>query len=362
MRSGMTLQEMATELQRRAELKRDFVAKTAALRFEPADNGLTLTGINGGMPVGPIAHEHLSANLSIPMPYYRRLLENDPRLLAANVNRWLEEEPERRLVRTLDGEVRAIVSDTYRPMEYEQLAEAVLPVLMDLNLEVMSCNVTERKMYIKAVSADIRKDMPAKWRNERWGQGHEIFDTLSPAIVISNSEVRCGSLSIQTSILTRQCTNLATFAERSVRKVHIGKRLSADDETWELMSDATKELDDRALWAKVKDITRAAFNVAEFDKLALKLQDAGQDSIPNDADVPAVVERIGKKLALTEGERTGVLNFLIQGGDLTRYGVHAAITRYSQEVENYDRATDLELAGGQIIEMPKKTWKEALAV
>jgi hypothetical protein len=50
--------------------------------------------------------------------------------------------------------------------------------------------------------------------------------------------------------------------------------------------------------------------------------------------------------------------------ELTRYGLIQAVTRASQEVEDYDRATELEQLGGQILELAPGQWRtiaEALA-
>ena len=43
-------------------------------------------------------------------------------------------------------------------------------------------------------------------------------------------------------------------------------------------------------------------------------------------------------------------------GDLSRFGFHNAVTRYSQDVEDYDRASELEAQGGKIIEMKPTEW------
>lgn len=63
-----------------------------------------------------------------------------------------------------------------------------------------------------------------------------------------------------------------------------------------------------------------------------------------------------------EGERKGILGRLIADADLTRYGLHSAITRYSQdEAVNYDRATELERIGGDVIELAANDWKALAA-
>ena len=42
----------------------------------------------------------------------------------------------------------------------------------------------------------------------------------------------------------------------------------------------------------------------------------------------------------------------------THSGQVNAVTGYSQEVEKYDRATDLEALGGRLIELQAREWKE----
>ena len=54
------------------------------------------------------------------------------------------------------------------------------------------------------------------------------------------------------------------------------------------------------------------------------------------------------------------MQHLIEGRDLTLYGLANAVTRYSQDVESYDRATDLESIGYNILSMPAKRWNLSL--
>jgi hypothetical protein len=35
-----------------------------------------------------------------------------------------------------------------------------------------------------------------------------------------------------------------------------------------------------------------------------------------------------------------------------------AVTHYSQEIDDYDRATDFEVFGGKLIDLTSKEWKE----
>lgn len=363
MKVGRSINELAAEIVRRAKAKRDFVAPASKMSVGVGEEGkihLTLDAEQRkkylGFPLNKVAHEQLADYLGIPMQYYRRMLEEAPELVAANANRWLKgkaDDKDRRMVRTIDGNVRALLSDKYRPLEHEDLAEAIMPVLSKRNLMIVSCEITDQRLYIKAVD----KGLEAKVRlaGKRLGEGHDIFDHVFPAVNISNSEVGRGSLLVEAGTYTGGCTNLCFFGA-SMRKFHTGARADLSEDVIAVLSDRTKKLTDAAVWAQVNDIISAAFDPKQFGVLKDRLEEAGTQRMAKDADVVQVIERFGKKLGISEGEQKGVLQHLIQGGDLSKYGVHSAITRYAQDVDDYDRATDLEKAGARVIELPRNEW------
>ncbi len=71
-----------------------------------------------------------------------------------------------------------------------------------------------------------------------------------------------------------------------------------------------------------------------------------------------MIELTGKNYDLNASEQDSILNYLIAGGDLSLYGLSNAITRASQDVESYDRATALEGIGWQVATMEPRRWKE----
>lgn len=356
-RNGRSLQDLAAEIERRAEAKRDFMAPVSKLSIEVADDKPIVTLSDKAIStfgINDIAHGQLAEYVGIPLPYYKRMIAEDPRLLASNVNRWLrDKKDERRMLRTLDGSARALLSDRYRALENEDLADAVLPVLLQMNLMLVSCEITDRRLYIKAVDRNIERDVPT---GRKMGDGsHVFFDTVSPAITISNSEVGSGALAIETGVFTKVCTNLAMIGT-NMRKYHTGQRAALSDEVYALLTDDTKQATDRAVWMQVRDLVKSAFDQAKFDATIQRLGKATQDTIPAEQAVE-VVERVGRRFSFNEGERKGILARLIEGGDLTRYGLHSAITRHSQEEAiSYDRATEMERIGGEVIEMQTNEW------
>ena len=356
MKAGMTIQELAAEITRRRDAKADVIAPAAKIRMEVVKDAPRLNvadkfeyGING------IAHGQIATFTGIPKAYYDKLLNVDPALLADNVNAWMGRAEGKRLVRTLDGIARALPSDSYRPLENEDLAEAVLPVLLERNCDIHSCQITERKMYVKAVDPSVNRQL--KQLGAALGDGgHTIIRHLAPAVTISNSEVCEGALNVLAGTYDGWCSNLATFKERSVKKYHVGGKRDLGEDVYALLSDESRSKADAALWSAIRDVTAAAFDRAKFDSLCDKIEGTQREAI--DGDVVEVVNRTAKKFAMNEGQTKSVLDHLIKGGDLSRFGLHNAITRASQDLDDYDVASDFERHGAAIIELPANEWRE----
>jgi hypothetical protein len=359
MRTGKNLVELAAEIERRAGLKRDYIAPVGKMQMAVVPDKGPALAMQGKelAPINALAHGQIAEYAGIPKAYYDRMVATQPHLLAANVNTWLNDKAsDKRMVRTMENSVRAFLSDKYRPLENEDLGEAVLPALLKLDLEIMSTEITERRMYIKAVDRRLFRDVPT---GRKMGDGsHVFFDTVCPAIIISNSEVGCGRLLVETGVYTKVCTNMAMIGA-GFKKTHLGARSEISDDVYEYLSDATKKITDAAVWAQITDVIKGAFDAAKFEAVIGKLTNATEDKI--EGDVVELVNKFSKRNTLTEGVRDSVLRQLIEGGDLTRYGLHAAVTRASADVEDYDLATDLERLGGSLIELPRQEWKQLLA-
>lgn len=355
MKSGLNLVELAQEIERRANAKKDLVARTERLTmYKGAALGLRV-GDDFEFGVNGVGHQQIGQHVEIPKNYYDKMLAEDPELLCTNVNSWFRHTPANRMVRTLDGKVRAFLSDKYRPLENEDLAEAVLPPLMELGLDIMSSQITDRRIYIKAVDPKVTRELKAI--GGKFGDGgHNIIRCLAPAITISNSEVGDGALSVLGGVYDGFCSNLATFGERSTRKYHVGsKHEIGGEETYAMLSDQTRRLTDKALWAQVGDIVRGAFQEANFNSLCDKIAETATHKI--EGDPIKVVELASKRFRMNEMEGKSILKHLIEGADLSRLGLYNAVTRASQDIESYDRASEFERMGGQIIELPRTEWK-----
>ena len=111
MKYGRSLQELAIELDRQAKVKKDYVATAGAMQMTAVNENFDLVIGNTPFQLNENAHRQLGLQLKIPAPYYERMRAENPGLLMANVNGWFRQSPDtRRMVRTLDGTARAILS------------------------------------------------------------------------------------------------------------------------------------------------------------------------------------------------------------------------------------------------------------
>lgn len=346
MKNGLSLQDMATELARRAVSKQDFVADTRKLGMN-GEGKLILEQENNlqTFAVNDIAHSQMAARLDIPQKYYNRLRNEAPALLADNVNHWFESNPEKRLVRTLDGTVRAFLSDRYQRIENEQIANVVLPILMeDTELRIESCQITESRMYIKAVTARVQGEVTKG-------------DIMQSGIVISNSEVGQGAVRIEPLLFRLVCLNGAIINDARFSARHVGGRIGNDESNIvELLSDEALRADDTAILLKTRDVVRAAFDQTRFDKYLDDMRRSTEDKL--EGNPAEAVKVLAKKNALNDFETGSILRHLIAGGDISRYGLLNAVTRTAQEDQlTYDRATELEALGGNILTLPCSEWE-----
>lgn len=362
MRTGRTLQELAVELERQVASRTDYLAPQGGIEAKVADGGeVVLDGFNGkALQVQPYAHGQLADTLGIPKKYYDRMKAEQPELLARNINTWMHQEPEaKRMIRTLDGRVRAVLSPKYRPLDNFDLAGAVLPKLIALGVQVSSCELTETRLYIKGILPSLSSPLP---EGLAWGQGHNMVGAnytdgrIVAALVISNSEVGAGTLRIEPSVFTTWCTNLAILAQAAMKKYHVGRAFEADSNL-EVFRDETRKQDDLAFWMKVADVTDAAFDAKIFEAAVAQIKAAAKTPITS-TDLPKVVDVTVKQLALPERTTSSILTALARGGDLSKWGLSSAVTYVAgtDEALDYETSTDLERAGGEILNLEGRNW------
>jgi hypothetical protein len=350
MKNGISLVDLARRIEENKSLKADFVAPASSLRMvvvRDSKPGLFSTVSNGPQvpAIRPIAHGQIGTYLGIPKPYYDRMLDKDPALLADNVNRWFRDTGDRRMLRTMAGDLRAFMSDRYHRIENEEIAEAVLPVLMEAGVTIRSCEVTEKRMSIVALLPRVRAEV-------------KVGDIVEAGVRVGNSEVGFGAASVSPFVHRLVCLNGMTVPDRKLSARHVGRRIQEGGDLNAIFSDEAKRADDRAIMLKVRDVVRHALDESAFKASVDKMTKLTEGRVTGDP--VKAVEVLAQKVGANDKEKGGILRSLIEGGDLSAWGMLNAVTAQAHTVDDYDRGLDLTEAGGKLLDLPKGEWKQIL--
>jgi hypothetical protein len=159
---------------------------------------------NGSHPVSDLAITQMCQKLEIPVKYYRRLPDEMKATVAnfdidrLNGNSYF--------LRGKGDWIRAFLSAEYVAYNNSEIAQTAESLLRNGVLDVKSFVLEETHMFLKIISEDIVDR----------GTG------LKAGIMIGNSEVGMGSVSVEPFVFRKPCTNdLIVSQEKSFRHAHI---------------------------------------------------------------------------------------------------------------------------------------------
>ena len=342
-----TVQELYQKLEEQRENRKDMIADTRSLIINSVD-GISSLSVSTGddvvsYVVSDVAHRQIADRLGIPFKYYDRMRLEYPVLLDQNINGWLMKNPEKRMLRTMDGRLRAFLSDRYRRLDNLELVDHVLPVIAQMKgCSIESCDITETHLYMKIINRTMKAELTPG-------------DVVQAGFVISNSEIGLGALKVEPLVYRLVCRNGMISKDLAHKKYHAGRQVEDTDNAYELYSDETLAADDKAYFLKVQDIVSAAVDETRFNLTVDKMR--ASMNVPTGDNPVKTVEVLGDKYILNKTERATILRHFIMSNDYTAFGLVNAVTRSSQDISDYNRATELERLGGTILDESVKLSK-----
>lgn len=288
-------------------------------------------------PLTELAHSQLADFTGVPYAYYKRMQAEQHALLDSNVNTWLDYlSGRRRMIRTLDGRVRAVLSNRYRRIDNYDVANTVLPVLISQGARFRRLHVTEDEMLIQAVFTEKTADI-------------KVGDPIMLGVTIKNNEVGKGMVEVQPMSLRLFCLNGATHNELGEKRMHVGTKLGGDGDPSEIFKDDTLLAADKALMLQLRDVVEKAASETVLHSIAADFQRA--EKVPITTQPVFAVTELSNRHGLTESDNAGILQHLLAGGDMNQFGMANAITRYAQDIEDGLRAGEFEELGGNILSL-----------
>lgn len=338
-----SLVDFATEIERVEKHHKDYIVKTQAVEMK--DDNTLVFGENdhGVFSLTNHAHGQVAGRLEIPKRFYDRVAIEHPGLRSEIVNRMFKDREDKRMIRTIDGTARAFVSDKFRPYDNHHVMASLMPSLKRIRetsgLEIGSCSLTERKLFLEVtfpgVTAEVRKG-----------------DVVRAGMIISNSEVGSGSLRVEGLIWRMWCTNGA-ISKSVFSKHHVGRRVGGDVEDYSVFKDETIMADLKAFQLKLRDIVENTISRAWIEAEAGKMRQGLSREIK---EPEAMVKLVQKQFDLQERESKAIYRNLCEGKEYTQYGLGNSITALARELEDKDRAYDLQKTGYKVLTLPGRNW------
>ncbi len=350
MKPGLAIEEFAAEIMRQNEIKEDYVVNSPNLQMDVWDSNLFLRVMDEDMTdrLEPLeitenAHRQIGARLGIPAKYYSRMLNENKELLLQNVNHWLKAEPEQRMLRVMEGKIRAFLSNRYLRIDNHEVVCAVMPIIGEIiDIQFVSSQITENHMYLKAVNPHLQREIkPGK--------------TVQAGIVICNSETGLGTFYVSPMLYFPE-SDIGMISDRGkIKRIHYGP-IYRTSEYFELRPEKFLMAEDNTFLEKIRGSVRDALDEDVFESTVTVMRAANGEQI-DATNAPNVINTSGIEFNITETEQEGVLHHLIESEDMTRFGLASAVTRQSLESESYERATELEEISYRMLTMSHNQWE-----
>ena len=337
MKKGQDIKEMLTQINEDTKNKRDYLVDLNGMQISASNNTFPTLSVDhlttGEYQLTDNSLNQLCGRLEIGTRYISKCLPVSQELVNHNLNFWIKNHKQKELMlRTYDkepmNEVRAIMSNRYKRIDSDVVANSTLNKLMDMGAELKYSHYDRDTMNITAVLPKLEGEVV---------EG----DLVQGGITITNSEIGGGSLVVKPFIYRLVCTNGMVAPEylNQFYAKHVGKMIidiDNDDQWKTIVSKMEQQLD-------------LVANPELFKENLNKLKQATEQKINSHQ-----IEVLAKNHGLSDVERAGVferLNHYVGETFVTsKYDVANAITNIANDEEKSDdRARFLQELGGLVI-------------
>jgi hypothetical protein len=240
----------------------------------------------------------------LPKKYHDTLVEKGHINEAVNhMNMWLHESEDKKRVRTVAGDYRALVSPGYNPFDNYDAFITIANSLKAANM--MRSKDQPPAMYYKTQLSDhnMYVHIIDEGRPYDLGKG----DTYKPMLIFKNSEVGDGAMVVEAGLWRSMCSNLMLQGVIS-RRIHKGEKLAEGIYAADTMETQNE------LWKKIlRDSLNAGLASDQlFDKIVADISESKEIKIE---DSIVAVEQIKKAEKLTDAEEKAIIDAMM--GDTT---------------------------------------------
>jgi hypothetical protein len=360
-----TLSDLSTLLNTQQDLKLDAVVPASDIVSHDGNiviKGLSVFEESTTFRPTEIADAHIASKLDIPLGYIRTLREQRPDLYDANVNGWLggydwspawnnyqpvPADSRSFLIRTFsnpdggEGILRSLQSDRFAIFDNIDVLMAGMQGINDsgVSVEFAGADLSERRMTVRFFSPAVQALAPtllAGYRSPFSGASGADNPTVFAGFELSNSETGGGAFTVTPRLVVEVCSNGLKMTKDVFRKVHLGSKL---DEGLVQYGDDTRRMQIDLVKNEARDVVKTFLNPEYLAERIGHLESKAGAPVE---DAVKTIELVSKQQHFSADEQALILSHFIDGGQRTAGGVMQAITSAAQQIDDPDRAYELE--------------------
>ena len=328
---SLNLPALINQVEKDEQTKKDYLVDTRSMLVgtENSESYITIpTGRSRqSFRLNDTARQQLASRLNVPLPYAERIRSEEPALYDRTLNTLLHRKDEQRLIRTNGGDTcRAYLSKNYKIMDNDEFLKTVLPILS------LNPNLNLQEAFLSDTHLQLSITMEENERHVRPG------DAVKYGVVLLNSEVGLGSLSLSSYIYRLICLNGLVVPERegSLRRIHLGRAMADVNDNY-----------NRSIWREYSTAIKELLSSKRFEEILASMREAAAKPIVKDAE--AIVEEIGKKFNLSKEEQALVQAQYEANADMSVWGLVNSVTEAAKEATTIQRRNELQIIGGKIL-------------
>lgn len=328
---NLNLPALISQVEKEEQTKKDFLVDTRSMLVGTEGNESYLTIPTGrsrqSFRLNDTARQQLASRLNVPLPFAERLRTEEPALYDRTFNTLLHRKDEQRLVRTSGGDsCRAYLSKHYKVMDHDEFLRTVLPILS------LNTNLNVQEAFLSDTHLQLSITLEENDRHVRPG------DPVKYGVVLLNSEVGLGSLSLSSFIYRLVCSNGLVVPERegSLRRIHLGRAMADVNDNY-----------NKSIWREYSSSVKELLTGKRFEEIMASMRAAAARPLVKDAEV--IVEEIGKKFNLSKEEQAMVKAQYEANADMSVWGLINSVTEAAKEATTIQRRNELQIIGGKLL-------------
>lgn len=340
---SMDIQNAINKIEQDGTLLHDFLVPTNSLNVEVHDGIIKTLGAENGFDsftFSDFAINQLSEKIGVPARYMKKLWFGDDWMKTLAVQTLNEHtkniERDRLLLREVSGQIRGVLSDSYRRLNSMQIYLAFLSAVQTTGAKLVDAHSGNTKGFLEVILPHVQS-IPT----EKNGVVH-----LAYGAQIRNSDFGDGALELKLFEIQIVCMNGMT-TDSILREIHLGRKLPSDLR----ISEDTYRKDTEAQAALVSDAMKTVFDPEYILEKAHRVQKASSIEVDMQKEIKALPQ-----LGMTLEEVQVVENKLIENnpndglqGQNTLWKFAQTIGAVARDSEDGDRKRELSDLAGSLL-------------